>query len=42
MEAVINQDYEVWHLQPLLFALDSFEQLEDEFRHWTKKEGLSV
>lgn len=42
MEAVINQDYEVWHLQPILYALDSFEQLEDEFRHWTKKEGLSV
>jgi phenylalanine-4-hydroxylase len=42
MDAVINQDYEVWHLQPLLFALESFEQLEDAFRHWTKKEGLSV
>ncbi len=39
MEAVINQDYEVWHLQPRLFALESFEQLEDAFRHWTKKEG---
>ncbi len=42
MEAVINQDYEVWHLQPRLFALESFEQLEDAFRHWTKKEGLSI
>lgn len=42
MEAVINQDYEVWHLQPILFALDSFEQLEDEFRSWTKREGLSA
>ncbi|MGB1048062.1 MAG: phenylalanine 4-monooxygenase [Rhodothermales bacterium] len=42
MEAVINQDYAVWHLQPRLFALESFEQLEDAFRHWTKKEGLSI
>ena len=40
MEAVINQDYEVWHLQPILFALESFEQLENEFRDWTKREGL--
>jgi phenylalanine-4-hydroxylase len=37
---LINQDYDVWHLQPVLFAIDSFEQLEFEFKAWTKKEGL--
>lgn len=42
LEAVINQDYEVWHLQPLLFALDSFDQLVDEFRHWTNRQGLAA
>lgn len=41
MEAVINQDYEVWHLQPILFALESFEQLEDAFRTWTRQVGLA-
>ena len=42
IEAVINQDYEVWHLQPLLFALDSFDQLVDEFRFWTNRQGLAA
>jgi phenylalanine-4-hydroxylase len=37
---LINQTYDVWHLQPILFAIDSFEQLENEFKIWTKKEGL--
>jgi len=37
---LINQEYDVWHLQPVLFAIDSFEQLESEFKIWTKKEGL--
>lgn len=40
LEKVIRQEYEVWHLQPLLFALDSFDQLVDEFRFWTEKQGL--
>ena len=38
--AVVNQDYEVWHLQNVLFVLDSFEQLVTEFDAWTKAEGL--
>ena len=42
LEAVINQDYEVWHLQPILFALSSFDQLVDEFRHWTNRQGLAA
>lgn len=40
-DLIVNQEYEVWHLQPLLFAIDSFEQLEDGFNYWVKKEGLS-
>lgn len=39
-ELIVNQEYEVWHLQPLLYAIDSFEQLEDGFNYWVKKEGL--
>ncbi len=38
-ERIGAQDYEVWHLQPLLFAIDSFEQLESEFRSWAKQKG---
>jgi phenylalanine-4-hydroxylase len=30
------QEYEVWHLQPVLFAIDSFEQLDREFREWAE------
>ncbi|NNF03160.1 MAG: phenylalanine 4-monooxygenase, partial [Rhodothermales bacterium] len=41
IDAVINQDYEVWHLQPILFVLDTFEQLETEFASWTKEQGLT-
>ena len=38
--SVVEQDYEVWHLQPILFALESFDQLVSEFRTWTKDQGL--
>ncbi len=38
--AIINQEYEVWHLQPILFMIDSFEQLEKGFEEWTKREGI--
>lgn len=40
IEAVIHQDYDVWHLQPKLFVLDSFEQLETDFRVWAASRGL--
>ena len=40
VERVIDQDYDVWHLQPTLFVLDSFEQLETEFRAWADERGL--
>lgn len=39
-ERVIAQDYDVWHLQPTLFALESFEQLVDEFGAWARRRGL--
>lgn len=39
-ERVVEQDYDVWHLQDVLFALESFEQLVDGFKSWTRKRGL--
>lgn len=39
-ERIVIQDYDVWHLQPILFAIESFEQLEQGFKEWTKKAGL--
>ena len=33
------QEYEVWHLQPILFAIDSFEQLNSEFANWARSKG---
>ena len=40
VERVIAQDYDVWHVQPLLFVLDSFEQLTTEFGAWATSRGL--
>lgn len=40
VEAVINQDYEVWHLQPVLFVAESFDQLVTEFRQWAVSRDL--
>jgi phenylalanine-4-hydroxylase len=40
IQAVIDQDYEVWHLQPILFVLESFDQLVTEFRAWAVSRGL--
>jgi phenylalanine-4-hydroxylase len=39
-EEIVKQQYDVWHLQPVLFAIDSFPQLEDGFMEWTKKRGI--
>lgn len=39
-ERVVAQEYEVWHLQPVLFIINSFEQLESDFTNWAKKENL--
>ncbi len=40
VEKIIHQEYDVWHLQPILFAVESLKQLEEGFRDWTKKKGL--
>ena len=37
---VAEQDYDVWHLQPLLFELDSFEQLVGQFTEWATDQAL--
>jgi phenylalanine-4-hydroxylase len=39
-DKIVDQQYDVWHLQPVLFAINSFEQLENGFKDWTKKRGL--
>jgi phenylalanine-4-hydroxylase len=39
-ERIVMQEYDVWHLQPILFAIESFEQLENGFNDWTKTNGL--
>jgi len=39
-DRIVKQEYDVWHLQPILFAIDSFQQLEVGFRIWTNKKGL--
>ncbi len=39
-ERIVIQEYDVWHLQPVLFAIDSFEQLESGFNEWTKRIGI--
>jgi phenylalanine-4-hydroxylase len=39
-DRIVIQQYDVWHLQPILFAIESFEQLEEGFDEWTKKRGL--
>lgn len=40
VRSIIAQEYEVWHLQDELFAVDSFEQLETGFRDWMRARGL--
>ena len=39
-ERIVDTDYEVYHLQDTLYVMDSFEQLVDGFRDWTRKRGL--
>ena len=39
-EKIVVQQYDVWDLQSILFAIDSFEQLEKGFDEWCKKNGL--
>jgi phenylalanine-4-hydroxylase len=39
-EQIVKQKYDVWHVQPVLYAIESFEQLEDGFMEWTKHRGM--
>jgi len=39
-EVIAEQEYDVWHMQPLLFVIDSFEQLETGFYKWAQGQGL--
>ncbi len=39
-EVIAEQEYDVWHMQPLLFVIDSFQQLEDGFTSWAVRRGL--
>jgi phenylalanine-4-hydroxylase len=40
-DRVTEQDYEVWHLQDVLFVVDSFAELESGFKDWTFRRGLT-
>ena len=39
-EGIVEQDYDVWHLQDVLFVLESFDQLVEGFSDWTRSRGL--
>ena len=39
-DRIAEQDYDVWHLQPLLFVIESFEQLADGFESWARGRRL--
>jgi phenylalanine-4-hydroxylase len=40
LEKMSGQEYDVWHMQPLLFVIDSFEKLEQDFYAWARKHEL--
>ena len=37
---ITEQEYDVWHVQPLLFVIESFEQLAEDFDSWARGRGL--
>ncbi len=39
-ENVARQEYDIWHMQPVLFVIDSFEQLERGFEDWARSHRL--
>lgn len=39
-EKIVEQDYDVWRLQDVLFAVESYEQLKEGFFDWTRRHGL--
>jgi phenylalanine-4-hydroxylase len=40
-EAIVEQEYDVSHLQPTLFVIESFEQLTHGFETWARSRGLA-
>lgn len=40
IEQVANTDYDIHHMQPFLFEISSFDELESEFLRWAKAEKL--
>lgn len=39
-DVLVQTDYEVYHLQNTLFVMESFEQLLEGFKRWTRDHGL--
>jgi len=39
-ERIVHQEFEPTHIQPVLFVIESFKQLEDGFLNWIKSKGL--
>lgn len=39
-DVLVDTDYEVYHLQDTLFVMESFEQLLEGFKRWTRDHGL--
>jgi phenylalanine-4-hydroxylase len=39
-DKLVRQEYDVWHLQPVLFSINSFQELEEGFKEWTKGAGI--
>ncbi|MEJ2720015.1 MAG: phenylalanine 4-monooxygenase [bacterium] len=40
LEEMAEQDYDVWHMQELLYVIESFDQLEQGFYAWAKSNEL--
>lgn len=41
-DKIVEQEYDVWHLQDVLFVLDSFDQLVTGFQEWVAGRGLTI
>lgn len=39
-DEVAKQEYDIWHMQPVLFVVESFQQLENGFGEWAKRHRL--
>ena len=39
-DKIAKQDFDIWHLQPLLFVIDSFQQLQEGFYDWAASRNL--